>query len=371
MQKHRRSNGPGTGALFAGLTIATVVASAACGTLEVRDLKDTFGNKRKGSSSSDQDWANVQVGVTPSQLLVTRLTDDGFTPENFSLFAFDLVNSASFKFKVTGCASGYSVATTPIASYSTTMKLYKTDKNCEVGLVEFNYESKTYSPQSVAELKGVAGTSAIFSAGSGDDLKVKVFKQLLAGGIVDGQEAAFTFLKSTKGTDANVVDYTAGSPLSVNGIEAPAFSILSPNGVELTDIASSDGKATYKFTLQCAQNLTTPGGGSDHACPRVNGETDPQLINRMAVKLIHDVADKSTYTYDEIDTIMASGTTPVTNSMKVGASTTNIQVPNMVGPGKLVDYKQMVLIISYSDPSTPTRGTSYKYFNVDIGAPVP
>ena len=102
MQKHRRSNGPGTGALFAGLTIATVVASAACGTLEVRDLKDTFGNKRKGTNNSDQDWANVQVGVTPSQLLVTRLTDDGFTPENFSLFAFDLVNSASFKFKVTG-----------------------------------------------------------------------------------------------------------------------------------------------------------------------------------------------------------------------------------------------------------------------------
>ncbi|MEN9529092.1 MAG: hypothetical protein RI932_965, partial [Pseudomonadota bacterium] len=310
------------------------------------------------------------VGVTPSQLLSTRLVEDGFTPENFSLFAFDLVNAASFKFKVTGCASGYSITTTSVASTSTTMKLYKTDKNCEVGLVEFGYDGKTYSPQSVAELKGAAGTAATFSAGSGDDLKVKVYKQLLAGGVVDGQEAAFTFIKSTKGSDANVVDYTAGSPLSVNGIEAPSFSILSPNGIELQDIAAADGKGKFRFTLQCAQALVQTG--SDWACPRVNGETDPQFINKMAVKLIHDATDKSTYTYDEIDTIMASGTTPITNSMKVSGSSTNIQISDMIGPGKLVDFKQMVLIISFTDPSTPTsRGTSYKYFNVDIGAPVP
>ncbi|NBO38873.1 hypothetical protein EBU99_09845 [bacterium] len=368
MKNHRRLNSLEGGTLFASLTLAAVIVLAACGTLEARDLKDTFGGKKKGSSSSDQDWATVRVGVTPSQLLVSKLVEDDYSPTRFSPFSFDLVNAASFKFKVSGCASGYSVATTAVASYTTTMKLYKTDKNCEVGLVEFSYDSKTYSPQSVAELKGVAGSSAMFSAGSGDDLKVKVYKQLLAGGIVDGQDAAFTFLKSLKGSDANVVDYTAGSPLSVNGIESPAFTI---NKVELTDVASSDGKGTFRFTLQCAQNLTQPGGGSDYACPKVSGETDPQLINRMSVKLIEDTSNKSTYTYDEIDTIMATGTTPITNSMKVSGSTTNIQVPNMTGPGKLVDYKQMLLVVSYSDPSTPTRGTSYVYFNVDIGAPVP
>jgi len=357
-----------TTGLCAGLIVA-LFATVACGALEARDLKETFGGKKKGSENSDQEWANVRVGVTPSQILVTRLTEEAFTPHNFSLFDFNLVDAASFKFKVTGCASGYAISTTSVASQTTTMKLYKTDKNCEVGLVEFTYDSKTYSPQSVSELKGAVGTSAIFSAGSGDDLKVKVYKQLLSGGIVDGQEAAFTFIRSTKGSDANVVDYTAGSPLSVNGIEAPAFTIVSPNGVELSDIDATDGKGKFKFTLQCAQALTQ--SGSDYACPRVNGETDPQMINKMAVKLIHDASNKSTYTYDEIDALMASGTTPVTNSMKVSGSTTNIQVPNMIGPGKLVDYKQMLLIISFADPSSPSRGTSYKYFNVDIGAPVP
>jgi hypothetical protein len=376
MQKHPRSGCPGTKSLFVWLGLAAASMSAACGALEVRDLKDTFGNKKKGSSESDQDWSTVRVGVTPSQLLTTRLVGADYSPDNFSLFsldsvaAFDLVNAAAFKFKVTGCASGYSITTTSVASTSTTMKLYKTDKNCEVGLVEFTYDSKVYSPLSVSELKGAAGTAATFSAGAGDDLKVKVYKQLIAAGVADGQEAAFTFIKSTKGSDANVVDYTAGSPLSVNGIEAPSFSILSPNGIELQDIAAADGKGKFKFTLQCAETLTQPGGGSNWACPRVNGETNPQLITNMSVKLIHDTADKSTYSYDEIDTIMASGTTPITNSMRV--SGTNIQIENLWGPGKLVDFKQMVLIIGYTDPSTPTsRGTSYKYFNVDIGAPVP
>jgi hypothetical protein len=352
-----------------GLSLLSALVCAACGTLEVRDLKDTFGSKSKGKQSTEQDWAVVRVGLTPSQLLTSKLVDWEPSARDFSLFSFDLVNAASMKFKVSGCASGYSVATTAVASYSTTMKLYKTDKNCEVGLVEFGYDNKTYAPQSVSELKGAAGTSATFIASAGDEFKVKVFRQLVAGGIVDGQDAAFTFLRSSKGTDANVVDYTAGSPLAVNGLEAPAFSISTIN---LVDIASSDGKGTFSFKLQCAQNLTQPGG-SDWACPKVNGETDPQKIINMQVKLVADAANKSTYTYDEIETLMNAGSlTSITNSMKDGSSATNIIIPQLVGPGRLVDYKQMLLILSYTDPSTPdSRGKSYVYFNVDIGNPVP
>ncbi len=350
------------------LTLAGVVLVAACGTLEVRDLKDTFGSKSKGTSATDQDWSTVRIGLTPSQLLTSKLVDNDFEPQDFSLFSFDLVNAASFKFKVTGCASGYSVATTSVTGYSTTMKLYKTDKNCEVGLVEFGYDNKTYSPQSVSELKGAAGSAAMFSAGSGDDLKVKVYKQLLAGGVLDGQDAAFTFLKSSKGANSNVVDYTAGSPLSVQGVEAPAFTI---NAINLTDVAAADGKGTFNFTLQCNQNLTQPNAGSDWACPRVNGESDPQKLIDMQVKLISDAANKSTYTYDEIETIMSSGTTALTNAMKVAGSTTNVLVTGVVGPGKLVDFKQMLFVISYTDPTATSRGKSFIYFNVDIGDPVP
>ncbi|NBX17984.1 MAG: hypothetical protein EBR09_11520 [Proteobacteria bacterium] len=365
---HRRRDICSRDAAF-GLGVIGVVLAAACGTLEVRDLKDTFGSKSKGSGTTDQDWATVRIGLTPSQLLTAKLLDNDYSPESFSLFSFDLVNAASFKFKVSGCASGYTVSTTSVASFSTTLKLYKTDKNCEVGLVEFGYDSKTYSPQSVSELKGVAGNSAMFSAGTGDDLKVKVYRQLVAGGIVDGDTSAFTFLKSSKGANSNVVDYTAGSPLSVNGVEAPAFTI---SAINLTDVASADGKGTFRFTLQCNENLTQTG--SDWACPRVPGETDPQKILDMHVKLIEDAANKSTYTYEEIETFMTTGATPtaVTNGMKVSGSSTNVQVSGLVGPGKLVDYKQMLFIVSYTDPTTPTsRGKSFVYFNVDIGDPVP
>jgi hypothetical protein len=209
----------------------------------------------------------------------------------------------------------------------------------------------------------------MFSAGTGDDLKVKVYRQLVAGGITDGDTSAFTFLKSFKGSNSNVVDYTAGSPFSVNGVEAPAFTI---NSINLTDVAAADGKGTFRFTLQCNENLTQPGSGSDWACPRTNGEADPQKIVDMQVKLIEDGANKSTYTYDEIESYMTSGTTALTNAMKVAGSSTNVQVSGLVGPGKLVDYKQMLFIVSYTDPTSPTsRGKSFVYFNVDIGDPVP
>jgi hypothetical protein len=369
MKNYLRHSFLGTRDAGIGLGVVGAVLVAACGTLEVRDLKDTFGSKSKGTSTTDQDWATIRIGLTPSQLLTSKLLDNDFEPEQFSLFAFDLVNAASFKFKVSGCASGYSVPTTSVTGFSTTLKLYKTDKNCEVGLVEFGYDSKTYSPQSVSELKGAPGSSAMFSAGAGDDLKVKVYRQLVPGGIIDGDTSAFTFLKSSKGANSNVVDYTAGSPLSVNGVEAPAFTI---NAINLTDVAASDGKGTFKFVLQCNENLTQPGGGSDWACPRTAGESDPQKVIDMHVKLVEDAANKSTYTYDEIEALMASGTTALTNAMKVAGSSTNVQVTGLVGPGKLVDYKQMLFIMSYTDPTTPSsRGKSFVYFNVDIGDPVP
>ncbi|MEN9810336.1 MAG: hypothetical protein RLZZ488_1903 [Pseudomonadota bacterium] len=363
MEKHK---------LATGVSLATLVLAAACGTLEVRDLKDTFGSKSKGSGTTDQEWATIRIGLTPSQLLTSKLVDSEFDAEQFSLFAFDLVNAASFKFKVSGCASGFTVASTAVTGFSTNVKLYKTDKNCEVGLVEFGYDSKIYTPTAVTELKGPVGTSAMFQASDGSELKVKVFKQLLSTGLQSGEDVAFTYLKATKGADSNVVQYTSGATLNVNGIEAPAFTL---SAVNLTDVAAADGKGTFRFTLQCAQNLVQPNGGTDWACPRINGETDPQLITDMHVKLIEDVANESTYTYDEIEGFMSGGTTPVTNAMKVVGNSTNVQVSGQVGPGKLVEKKQMLFIVSYTDPVTGTnptsRGKSYVYFNVDIGDPEP
>jgi len=355
------------GSWFAGLTLLAVLASSACGTLEMRDLKDSFGSKTEGTENSDQNWASVRVGLTPSQVLTSKLTESDFPPDAFSLFAFDLVSATSMKFNVSGCASGYTVAATSVASYTTDVKLYNTDKNCVVGLMEFSYGGSTFFPPAgTTELSGSVGASAIFqTAGGGQELKVKVYKQLLAGGIANGQQAAFTFLKSVKGTDVNVANYSAAFTLKVEGVESPAFTI---SKIDLIDIASVGGAATFRFTLQCNENLVQVG--SDWACPRVAGETDPQKVVQMAVKLIADTGNVNTYTYSQIETLMSSGTTTLNNSSQASVNTITT---DLVGPGQLVNNKSMILIVSYTDPvvgANPSRGTSYAYFNVDIGNPL-
>lgn len=108
--------------------------------------------------------------------------------------------------------------------------------------------------------------------------------------------------------------------------------------------------------------MTQPA--SDWICPSA-GNDNHKIVN-MKAKLITDTYT-GTIDYSDAVTIMTAGTTTLANADKVGGQE-RFKV-SVTGQGALYSNKNMLLVLSYEDPSSPSLGTSYKYFNVDIGDP--
>jgi hypothetical protein len=347
------------------LTLAGVTVS--CGTLEMRDLKDSFGKKSSVDEGNDGDMVEVKVGMSPSPELASSLTGDEYEYDAFNATS---VNSQKFYYKVTGCKSGYAINTAELVnSYSGTVKLYKFDKDCAVGLVSFDYENKTYVPQTGSEFSGAENSTALFKnqADASDVLKVKVLKQLPAGsgagtGVIDGSAANFSFMKAKSGGSANLVRYSSGVGLSVVGVESPNVSAID---LTISDIDTT-GKAIYSAQMTCANTLVT--SGVSYVCPHTSGASDEQKISDMKIKIItRSPTSKTTYTISELDTEMASGATAITGSSKSGNST--FTITDLAGAGVFTSNKNLLVIISYIEPSTNSLGTSYIYFTADYGTP--
>ena len=64
---------------------------------------------------------------------------------------------------------------------------------------------------------------------------------------------------------------------------------------------------------------------------------------------------------------MASGATAITGSSKSGNST--FTITDLAGAGVFTSNKNLLVIISYIEPSTNSLGTSYIYFTADYGTP--
>ena len=344
------------------LTLAGVTVS--CGTLEMRDLKDSFGKKSSVDEGNDGDMVEVKVGMSPSPELASSLTGDEYEYDAFNATS---VNSQKFYYKVTGCKSGYAINTAELVnSYSGTVKLYKFDKDCAVGLVSFDYENKTYVPQTGSEFSGAENSTALFKnqADASDVLKVKVLKQLPAGsgagtGVIDGSAANFSFMKAKSGGSANLVRYSSGVGLSVVGVESPNVSAID---LTISDIDTT-GKAIYSAQMTCANTLVT--SGVSYVCPHTSGASDEQKISDMKIKIItRSPTSKTTYTISELDTEMASGATAITGSSKSGNST--FTITDLAGAGVFTSNKNLLVIISYIEPSTNSLGTSYIYFTDGI-----
>jgi hypothetical protein len=364
MKNYIRHDGLKTKTALAGLSLASVLLVAACGTLEVRDLKDTFGKKNSVSGSDNGDMVSVNLGVSASPDLASQLLQfvEGFYATT--------VPSQSFYYKVTGCKSGFSISTpAEVTSNSGTVKLYKFDKDCLVGLVSFNYASKTYVPTSGSEFSGTENSTALFKEQNdpADLLKIKVMKQLPNGanstGVIDGSGANFSFMKAKSGGAANLVRYSSGVGLSVNGVESPNVSAID---LEITNIGT-DGKAEYKATMTCGNPLVAVGG-TNQVCPHTANASDEQLISHMQIKIItRSPTNKTTYSVSDLDTIMASGTQSISGSAKSAASA--FTVTGLAGEGVFTSNKNLLVIISYTEPSTNSQGTSYIYYTADYGTP--
>ena len=364
MKNYFRHDGLNTGSAFAGLSLCSVLLVASCGTLEIRDLKDSFGKKNSVSGPDNGDMVSVNLGMSASPDLASQLLQflDG-------LYA-TTVPSQSFYYKVTGCKSGFSISTpAQVTSNTGTVKLYKYDKDCLVGLVSFNYANKTYVPQTGSEFSGTENSTALFKEQSDqtDLLKVKVMKQLPNGngstGVIDGSAANFSFMKAKSGGAANLVRYSSGVSLSVNGVESPNISAID---LEITDIGT-DGKAIYKATMTCGNPLVAVGG-TNQVCPHTLNASDEQLISNMQIKIItRNPTSKTTYSVADLDTIMGTGTQSISGSAKSAASA--FTVTGLSGEGVFTSNKNLLVIISYTEPSTNSQGTSYIYYTADYGTP--
>jgi hypothetical protein len=370
MMRIRREVNRATRSASTLLAFVLAGATASCGTLEMRDLKDSFGKKSSVDEGNDGDMVEIRIGMSPSPDLASSLTFDG--DDAYDAFNATSVNSQKFYYKVTGCKSGYAINSPVLVnSFQGTVKLYKFDKDCVVGLVSFDYENNTYVPQTGSEFSGTENSTALFKnqADSTDVLKVKVLKQLPAGssagtGVVDGSAANFSFMKATAGGSANLVRYSSGVGLSVVGVESPNISAID---LEISDIDSS-GKAVYAAQMTCANTLVSSGGGVSYVCPHTSGAGDEQKISDMKIKIItRSPTNKTTYTISELDTELSSGATAITGSSKDGNSTFSID--QLMGAGVFTSNKNLLVIISYIEPSTTSLGTSYIYFTADYGTP--
>jgi len=365
---------------FALIALAAAGVTASCGALEMRDLKDTFGKKSSVDEGNDGDMVEVKVGMTPSPELATALVGDGSGYEafnatsdgDFGAFNATSVNSQKFYYKVTGCKSGYEINTPLLVnSFLGTVKLYKFDKECVVGLVSFDYENKTYVPQTGSEFSGAENSTALFKnqADGSDVLKVKVLKQLPAGsgagtGVVDGSAANFSFMKAKAGGSANLVRYSSGVSLSVVGVESPNISAID---LEIDDI-DTNGTASYSAQMTCANALVS--SGVSYVCPHTVGASDEQLISNMKIKIItRSPTSKTTYTISELDSEMTTGATAITGSSKDAGSNSTFTIDQLMGAGVFTSNKNLLVIISYTEPSTTSLGTSYIYFTADYGTP--
>lgn len=150
----------------------------------------------------------TQGGVTGSDLVTYKFTDTlATTPNNINPSGYTLsvtgtssahpgvTTGASIQVETTGCASGYTLSTTTIASGQ--VKLYTGDLNCKVKLKSFTLGAQAYVPTGVGAVDfttWLAGDIATFrGASSSDLLRVTVGTQVTQGGVAPADTISYTY----------------------------------------------------------------------------------------------------------------------------------------------------------------------------------
>jgi hypothetical protein len=264
--------------------------------------------------------------------------------------------SSDFVIAITGCSSGYTTTVTSTTAVPVTaVSLYAFDTDCVAGLVNFVYNTKTYTKQGGGSL--TTGTS-LFSETGGGLLNVTVGTNLPSP-LSSGAQVKFVVEEIKLGADYAVTGYSVSEALEIAGVEAPN---LKMQAAALTAIASGTGFPSFDLSLEC--NLATQSASS--ICPTPGG--DLQTMTSMKAKLIVDTYS-GVITIAEAQTIMASGTTSVAAGNLLGTIGANggfkLNLTQSTGP--LFTNKNMLLVVSFTDAG---GAVSYRYFNIDIGSPI-
>ena len=347
-----------TNKISRSLALLSLTVSA-CGLVNKQDLNDAESQSNNSNNKNTKSEEKVAINVA--------LIEEGGQANLYGGEYYSLVGSSGFVFDISTCKSGYTA--TGITSIASTkaITLYKYDISCQADLTSFTFGGATYNKQGGGNLAGIAGTTGLFvNASDATDLVMVRAHTVLPSPLSDGQTATYVFQQIKKGSDHNIANYTHSGNLEVLGVESPNVTI---NNVSLTAIdgtsGASAGAATFDVTFQCGTTMTQPA--ANWICPSLS--SDSHSITDMTAKLITD-SYGGTITYANAASIMSAGATKVavTNGMKVGGQN-RFTVPLTQATGPLYTNKNMILVIQYVEPSTPSLGTSYVYFNVDIGNP--
>lgn len=339
--------------------IALAGAIAVFGTSCSSGDMDKLTGRKKGKQliQEEDEKIDVRVSVKP-KVIRSNLAGNVF---GVNPFGFDLASATDFVFNVSSCASNYDIADTTITgASSTTIKLYKDDRACAVGLKQFTFDAKVYVQNGGGYL--TTGSSTFENqADATDTLHVSVTN--LASPIVDGATASFSFHQIVKGADYAISNYSYSETVEVKGVKAPNFTVESVT----LEVIAANGVPTFDITTQCGR-LVTEDGATNKICEQ--SATDEQKFTDMKVKIVANdplVYTGNVMTYAEAEAAMAADTTSIANADFDNSTANDGFIIGVSGPGALYDNKDMFFIISYTDPNG--YGTSYRYFRVTIGDP--
>jgi hypothetical protein len=265
---------------------------------------------------------------------------------------FSLADATTYSISLTDCASGY---TSTANQNSSSLKVYKFDRDCLAKLTQFQLNGFTYTPQAADPFTTwQTGDTATFevAASPSNTLQVKVISTL--DDPISGTEAVeYRFSTIESGANETIADTDVGDPhtMTVAGQDAPSFTIHS---VELVGITAG-GAGQFEFVMECTSDIT--GAGATTACLDV-------LFTDIRYKLIEDTYG-STLTYAQAQALFPADESSVDTATEVvavgGGGTTHggFTTVTLDGPDIMHTHPNMILVIEAAD-------LSYLYFNVDV-----
>lgn len=328
----------------------TLLLSVGCGAA----FDKLAGKKTSTSETTSYSETPVSVSLSYAGKTGSKLK---LEEEN----AFNLISVTNFQFSITTCASGFSSLNIAAGGTSTTVKMYAKDRGCLAELISFIYNAKTYVKSGGGNLS--TGTATFENQVLNTDTVLVGVVAQLPDPLTDAATASFSFREISKGSDVTISNYSYTDTVEVKGVAAPNFSV---SDVVINSINAVTGEATFDIITQCGRTVTIPV--ADYICEP--SATDSQKFTDMKVKLIYDDAAVYTahvMTYAQAATAMSAGTTTLTNGMFDSSTANDGFKATIAGAGQLYTHKDMLFIISYTDPNS--YGTSYRYFRLTIGDP--
>lgn len=240
-----------------------------------------------------------------------------------------------------GCASGLRYPT--ITESNPNIQVYKGDRDCRIELLSFTLGSAEYEPEGAGFASWAQGQRATYAkTGPGNDKLSVYIESQLSAVLTTSETVIFSYTEAKKGTARNLNGAAVGNQqnLEVSGQPAPQFEI---SNLVFNGIVDSTGVGSFTFTVECQVAITTDG--SNNYCGDLN-------MAAVRYQLIEDSFGGS------MDLADAENLFDDNPGQTVGTISGNSFNATLQGPGRMVDHRELIFIISGSG--------SYRYYTIEI-----